>query len=95
VTFTFTDPDGKVVRTQDAELGSGSSRRRALLQRQRRRRTAVITVSPGVLGRVTITASFTPRNNRGRPTRAPPVIIIIVNPPTPGGAVIIKCAPGP
>jgi hypothetical protein len=94
VTFTFTDPSGKVVRTQDAELGSSSSRRRALLQRQRRRRTATITVSPGVLGRVTITANFTPRNSRGRPTRAPPIIIVIVNPPTPGGAVIIKCAPG-
>ena len=91
VTFTFTDPSGKVVKTQDASLGS-RRRARSLLQR-RRTRTATITVQPGLLGRVTVTASFTPRNNRGRPARAPPIIIVIVAPPSPGGPVIIKCAP--
>ena len=91
VTFTFTDPSGKVVKTQDADLGS-RRRARSLLQR-RRTRTATITVQPGLLGRVTVTASFTPRNNRGRPARAPPIIIVINNPPSPGGPVIIKCAP--
>ena len=90
MTFTFTDPSGKVVKTQDADLGS-RRRARSLLQR-RRTRTATITVQPGLLGRVTVTASFTPRNNRGRPARAPPIIIVINNPPTPGAPVIIKCA---
>lgn len=91
VTFTFTDSSGKVVKTQDADLGS-RRRARSLLQR-RRTRTATITVQAGLLGRVTVTASFTPRNNRGRPARAPPIIIVINNPPTPGAPVIIKCAP--
>ena len=91
MTFTFTDPSGKVVKTQDADLGS-RRRARSLLQRRRTRR-ATITVQAGLLGRVTVTASFTPRNNRGRPARAPPIIIVINNPPSPGGPVIIKCAP--